>query len=184
MYHDTCAAAIRCTWQFRFLPACYRAGTCSLYNGSLCADIVRPGVDHVLVAYKRADGNLTELTSILETQWDLLSKATGPTCREALRRVLCYYYYPVCRNATAVVPPKTVCPGNCRYVKDQLCPTEWAAVYNATLTVTSAVPSYYNLHFSECDAALENYMYVPVAHCCLDVVPSKLPRLCESGNAF
>eukprot|EP00731_Ephydatia_muelleri_P038735 Em0884g3a len=130
------------------------AGTCSLYNGSLCADIVRPGVDHVLVAHKRADGNLTELTSILETQWDLLSKATGPT------------------NATAVVPPKTVCPGNCRYVKDQLCPTEWAAVYNATLIVTSAVPSYYNLHFSECDAALENYMYVPVSHCCLDVVPT------------
>ena len=129
----------------------------------------------MLVADKRADGNLTELTSILETQWDLLSLVTGPTCREALRRVLCYYYYPVCRNATAFVPPKTVCPDNCRYVKDQLCPAEWAAVYNATLIETDAIPSYYSLHFSTCKAEQENFMYVRVSHCCLDVVPSKLP---------
>ena len=147
----------------------HRIGTCSVYNGTMCADIVRPGIDHVLVVNKRADGDLTELTLILEDQWDLLALTTGPACREAIRLFLCYYYYPVCRNATGVVPPKTVCSDNCHYIKDRLCPTDWVAIYNATL---SALPY---LQFSSCNTVLENYMYVPyVPHCCVEVVtPSK-----------
>ena len=155
--------------------SCHVSCACSPYNGTMCADIIRPGIDHVLVSDRRADGNLTLLTLILENQWDLLSLATAPPCREAMRHFLCYYYYPVCRNATSIVPPKTVCFDSCLYVKNQLCPTEWDAIYNVTSTTSSTVLSDYNLQLSTCDSYRENYLYVPVPSCCIDVVsvPSK-----------
>ena len=161
-------------------------GTCTPYKGTFCDGVLNPG-DYVYVGLKTIafsymnpslqsnltyQGNLTFLTTFLEQYWNfsgLLDSAQSPTCKRILRNALCTYYYPVCRNASGnVTVLHTICPSNCDYIAQSLCPTEWAMFYRLSLTA----PSGLNLNFN-CQAGASKTVQVVNPYCCISVALCK-----------
>lgn len=111
-------------------------------------------------------GNLTYLTTYLEQYWNfsgLLESSGSPMCKQIMRKALCTRYYPVCRNATGnVTVLHTICPSNCDYIAQDLCPTEWATFY----TLSLMAPSGLNIRFN-CSGAKTVQVVHP--YCCISV---------------
>jgi len=115
----------------------------------------------VYIPYRRALGSIETLNSFI-ADTNIVVDLIGEHCREAARKAVCYFYYPPCGNSTTFQPPKSICQDECFYVKDTLCPAEWALAQD----YFQNNPTRYNLHFINCSNPAT---YIePLPHCCFD----------------
>nr|BAA81715.3 protein tyrosine kinase [Ephydatia fluviatilis] len=144
-------------------------GTCTPYRGTFCNGVLNPG-EYVYVGPKTialSRGNLTYLTTYLEQNLNfsglLESTGSSPMCKQIMREALCTYYYPVCRNASGnATVLHTICPSNCDYIAQDLCPIEWAT-FNAL-----PFAGHNNLRF-DCRSGAPRYVQVTSPYCCIPV---------------
>jgi len=129
-----------------------------------CDNLFTPGVDYVYIPYRQALGSIETLNEIIADA-NIVVNLIGEPCKEAVRKAVCYFYYPPCGNSTTVQPPKSICQDECFYVKDTLCPVEWALAQDHFESILSTLNSY-NLHFINCGNPAT---YIePLPHCCFD----------------
>ena len=138
----------------------YQRGT----RSTPCDNLFTPGVDYVYIPYRRALGSIETLNSFI-ADTNIVVDLIGERCREAARKAVCYFYYPPCGNSTTFQPPKSICQDECLYVKDTLCPVEWALAQDHFQNIPNLLNSY-NLHFINCSNPAT---YIePLPRCCFD----------------
>ena len=129
-----------------------------------CDVLFTSGVDYVYLPNGRAFGSLDILNSFAADANVLINLIDEP-CREVAREVVCYFYYPPCGNSTTFEPPKSVCPDECAYIRDTVCPLEWQLASQQLAGIPNLLNTY-NLHFINCS---DPATYIePLPHCCLD----------------
>ena len=126
--------------------------------------------------------NLTVLTAYLEQHWNfsgVLEEIQSPSCKEIMRKALCTYYYPVCRNASGnATVPHVICPDNCNYTSRSVCPTAWERFYHLSLTA----PAGFNLRLS---CQVQSSVRVPPStYCCINIASGKSVSLRNIMNKF
>ena len=129
-----------------------------------CDVLFTSGVDYVYLPNGRAFGSLGILNSFAADANVLINLIDEP-CREVAREVVCYFYYPPCGNNTTFDPPKSVCPDECAYIRDTVCPLEWQLASQQLAGIPNLLNTY-NLHFINCSNPAT--FIEPLPHCCLD----------------
>ena len=83
--------------------------------------------------------------------------------RDALSRILCYYYYPPCGNTTHFQPLNAVCEDTCVNITTKLCPGEWGVALQL-VEPNAADLAATGLTFLDCG---NPGLYLdPIPHCC------------------
>ena len=136
----------------------HRFGTCEPYRGSgICNSVYTQGVDNVYIPSSRGVSQ-EMLNERLEMTFGTLLEVVTDECRELFSKYVCNSLYFHCgTNLSEIVPPVSVCPEECSFVKES-CPELWMALQKSS--------EFGGEDFTNCNTTGD--ILEPLAHCCSD----------------